>query len=127
MPSLEVGSLKQKAVLWAAAAPASREYDDYGERKVYPEVGINVRWEEGLTEQIDSTGQAIAVDAIVVVDQDIEVGSILWEGELGTQASIPINLKEVVSFSKVPDIKGRKFRRVCGLRKYSDELPTLIT
>lgn len=127
MPGLEVASLHQKAVLWAAAAPSEREYDSYGERKVNNPVELKVRWEEGLTEAIDPNGQTVALDAVVVVDRDVEVGSIMWEGELGTQESTPVNLKEVVSFSKIPDIKGRKFRRVCGLRRFSDELPTLIT
>lgn len=127
MPSLEVASLHQKAVLWAAAAPADREVDSHGERKVYAAVELKVRWEEGLTEAIDPNGQVVALDAVVIVDRDVEVGSIMWEGELGTEEDPPISLKEVVSFSKTPDIKGRKFRRVCGLRRYSDELPPLIT
>ncbi len=118
--SLESTSRHQKAVLWAANG-----VDDYGEPKVDAAVEITVRWEEGLQEAVDPNGNTIAVDAVVVVDQAIVVGSIMWLGEKEDLATPPVDLKQVVSFNKIPDIKGRNFRRTVGLIRYSNELPAL--
>lgn len=120
MPAQETICRHQKAVLWAANG-----FDDYGEPKVDAAAEITVRWEEGLREAVDPNGNTIAVDAVAVVDQDIVVGSIMWLGLKDDLATPPVGLKQVVSFSKIPDVKGRVFRRTVGLIRYSNELPAL--
>ncbi len=117
---LETTELNQTAVLWPANG-----VDNYGEYKVDDPVQINVRWEEGQREALDSNGNPIGVDALVVVDQVIAVGSIMWEGLLEDVASPPVNLKQVVNFTAIPDLKGHEVRRTVLLIRYSNELPTL--
>ncbi|KKN70648.1 hypothetical protein LCGC14_0429210 [marine sediment metagenome] len=120
MPPIETISRHQKAVLWAANG-----FDDFGEPKVDAATEITVRWQEGLQEAVDPNGNTIALDAVVVVNQDVTVGSIMWLGKKDDLASPPVDLKQVVSFSKIPDVKGRVFRRKVGLIRYSNELPAL--
>lgn len=118
MPNPESTHRKQKAVLRAASG-----FDDYGEAKVTAAVEIDVRWENRRDEVLDANGNTIGVDATVVVNQDIAIGSIMWLGLLKNFSAPFTNLMEVVTFNKVPDIKGRKFRRVVNLIRYSDQIP----
>ncbi len=125
MPQLETDCLFNNAVLWMASANV---FDGYGEHKVTAtKVQLDVRWEERNTEAIDPQGNAIAVDALVVVDRKITIGSIMWKGCLVNVAVPPVNLYEVVTRNSVDDVKGRNTRRVVGLRRYSNELPATTT
>ncbi len=124
MPSPESSDRKQKAVLWAATAATG--FGDYGGHKVSDPIEIKVRWEERKRESVDANGNTIAVDATVVVDRVIGVGSIVWLGKKVDVASPPVNLKQVVAYQEVPDVKGRKIRRTVLLTRYSDELPTIV-
>ena len=120
MPSQETTSRHQKAVYWEANG-----FDDNGEPKVDAAVELDVRWEERKTETLDPRGNTIAADATVIVDQDIVVGSIVWPGALEDVADPPVDLWTVIDFSKIPDIKGRAYRRFALLMRYSNELPEL--
>jgi len=106
---------------------ASGFFDDEGQVTINAAVELDVRWEEGRKETLDPKGNVIAIDATVVVDRDIVVGSIMWEGALADVASPPVDLYQVVTRSKVPNVKGRKFRRTVGLMRYSDSLPTIAS
>lgn len=110
----------QKAVLWTFTG-----YDGHGEVKVNAAAEVDVRWEEGRREVLDADGNNIAIDATVVVGQDIAVDSIMWLGALADVATPPVSLMQVVTKKSVPDVKGIKFRRTVGLVKYSNKLPTL--
>lgn len=120
MTRLSKARLHQKAVYWAADG-----HDDYGDVKVAAPVNINVRWEERQSEVLDSDGNTIRIDAVVVVDREMAAGGILWLGEEADLPDSPTNLKQVVIYSTIPDVKGREFRRVVKLIKYSNELPIL--
>ncbi|MHC4686853.1 MAG: hypothetical protein ACYTEW_21465 [Planctomycetota bacterium] len=120
MPTPESSDRKQKAVLWAATG-----FSDYGRHKVSDPVEIKVRWEERRREFTDANGNTIAVDASVVVDREVAVGSIMWLGKKADLATPPVNLKEVVGYGAIPDVKGRKIRRTVLLTRYSNELPAL--
>ena len=111
----------QKSVLWTIAG-----YDGHGDVKVNAGVEIDVRWEERRSETLDANGNSIATDATVVVGQEVAVSSIMWLGNLVDVASPPVNLKQVVVYNCIPDVKCREFRRTVGLVKYSNELPTLV-
>lgn len=128
MPHLETLSRHQKALLWAANGR-----DINGEVKVDEKTEIDVRWERGTWESLDALGNRIAVTSRVVVDRDILVGSIMWEGsmddylsgEYGTGTGQSVELDQVMGFEKTPDLKARSFYRVVSLVRYSKELPTL--
>ena len=97
-----------------------------GRPTVSTAVQINTRWEEKSEELLKTDGTTIEVVSVVIVDQDITEGSIMWQGALVDFASPYSDLRQVYSFSKIPDIKGRNFRRVCKLTRYSKQLTTIV-
>jgi hypothetical protein len=120
MPPIEQQGRHQKAVLWAAAG-----VDSYGQVQVDAAAELTVRWEETLTETQDAKGQPVLSDVTVIVDQEVAIDSIFWLGALDDLPDAPMNLKQVVSRSAVPDLKGRQTFRTLHLAKYSNALPTI--
>jgi hypothetical protein len=123
MPPMETRRRHQKAVLWAAA-----EKTEFGRRQVYPPVELDVRWQNKDDTTTRADGATVRVDAQVVVDREIEPDSIMWLGELedwyGTgSAGDDSGLMVVVSFSNIPNTKGRRSRLVCKLQRFRDALP----
>lgn len=121
MVYIETTGRKQKATLWAAGT----ESTSIGQKKVLAAVEIDVRWEEKQQDALNEQGETIRVDALVVVGQDIAVGSLMWLGELADWSAATGNLKEVVAFSKIPSLKGTRFRRTVSLVRYSESLPPI--
>jgi hypothetical protein len=124
MPDMELAFRTQKACLWAAAGVS-----DEGEpvRAAAP-VELAVRWQTRRDEAGDPLTGVVGRDGTVVLDRDVAVGSVLWEGSLADLAALPAGtgptpLLEVVSTTKTPDLKGRAVRRTAGLRRYKDVLP----
>jgi len=114
------GRRPMKAVYWAFSG-----YDAYGEPTVTTPVELDVRWEQGLAEEITPNLQPTAVDATAWVDRDVTVGSMFRIEALVDTPGTADEILEVVEFQKIPDIKGRLFERVVLLRKYKDSLPTV--
>lgn len=121
----ETNDRHQFAVVWAAAG-----YTRTGDKKVSAGTQLSVRWETGSSyggrrgDKDDET----ETDAVMIVAEDVAVGSIVWEGKttgLPTPVTDVASLYEVVELTKIPDVKGRRIRRVCGLKKWSDALPEL--
>ena len=123
MVYLETSSRRQKAVLWAAGT----EHTSEGRKKVIAAVEIDVRWEEKQQDALNEAGEIIRVDAVAVVNQTVAVGSLMWLGELEDWVAATGGLKEVVSFSSVPNIKATRFRKTVGLVRYSESLPPIET
>lgn len=119
MPALETDCREQFAVYEEATGK-----DDYNQQTRAAAVELKVRWELTRSQIIDAAGNTIAIDAFVVVDRVIVEGSTMWLGRLADYPDDPANLKEVVVYKEVPDIKGRNTRRTVLLRKYSDERMT---
>jgi len=123
MVYLETASRHQKATYWAAGT----ETTDDGRKKVLAATEITVRWNNKQSDAIAPEGELIRVDATVVVDRDVEIGSLMWLGEKADWSASVGGLNEVVTFSKVPNVKGTRYRRVVGLVRYSDSLPPIET
>ena len=117
---MESSDLHQKAVLYTLS-----DRDNYGRVTLNAGKEISVRWENKQSEVLDSQGVSIATDTVVYVNQDIDIGSILWLGKKIDLPSTPTELKQVISSQKIPDVKNRAFRRRLMLMKYSDDLPDL--
>ena len=119
MPVIEVMNLFRKAVLWTKSG-----VNDYGVATVEIDpIEINSRWETAPTESGASDNEVQSSQSSVIVDRDIEVGSVIW---LGTLADLPApesQLMQVMSFTKVPDIKCRKFHRSVMVKRFTDSLP----
>lgn len=105
---------------------AKSSYDEYGAPTVSTPVELTVRWEQGLSQQIQTAAAPTSVDATVWVDRDIEVGSMFRLSALVDVPGTADEILEVVDFQKIPDIKGREFERVVLLRKYMELLPTVV-
>lgn len=126
MPPPELDGRHQKCVLWAKSSE-----DSMGEVKVSKPTEIDVRWNDTHRETTDADGNTVLADATVVVDRDIEVGSLMKLAKLKdisnartTGAGIS-GLVQVVRFNKTPDVKGRFYYRECFLQRFKDVLPQI--
>ena len=121
MTRTETSNLHQKAVYWAATG----HEDNNGEQIVTAtNIQINVRWETKRNEFTGPRSNTVAFDELAVVDREITIGSILRLGALLDLPSPLNNLRKVVDYSEIPDVKNRAKRRVVLLIKRSDRLPT---
>lgn len=125
MPAFETMDRYQVAVLWPKTGTNRN-----GQPIVSPTpVQIRVRWDDQQAERLDPQGNTIRIDATVVVDREIEVGSIMYKGSISDFAGTgsdeePAGLMLVKSYDETPDIKKRFKRRVVTLMRYTDSLPT---
>lgn len=111
----------QKAVCWAKSS-----VDQFGNPTVTAPVELDVRWEKGLSREITPNINPIAVADTVWVDQEIALGSMMRYGELIDLPAVPDEIREVVDYVEIPDVKGRVRERVVLLAKYADRLPTVV-
>src|SRR5438105_1409755 len=103
--------------------------DAYGQPTLGPPIELSVRWNDKQTEMLDAKGNTIAVDATVVVDRFIPVGSAMWLGRL-TDLPGPVGEPEpergamwVRSYNATSDLKGRATFYTVGLVRSRDKLP----
>src|SRR5690606_12008808 len=101
--------------------------DVHGEPTFASPVELDVRWEYRNTEEIDPQGNTIVTNALAVVDRDLSVDDCMWLGELadwlGTGTGVvEAEIMRVASFSKIPDVKGRHYRRVARLQRFRGSL-----
>lgn len=123
MPSNEESCRHQFAVMWTPNG-----HNMQGDKQINAGTELGVRWEDAPSNPRNSKGDEEEFDARIMVNQDVTLGSIFWQGQtsdLPTPVTDVSNLYEVVEFIKTPDVKGRNFRRVCLLKKWSDTLPTI--
>lgn len=83
---------------------------------------INCRWEDKQQEYTDDNGQIKMSSSMVNVGQDILSGCYLALGDYTEDSNYldPADIneaKKVVSFEKIPDIKGTTFVAICYLAK----------
>ena len=123
MPTQESDYRNQTAVYWKATG----DYAAEGEVLVKAAIEIDVRWEEVTEETLVLNNNTVDVDARILVGRDIPNGSILWLGSLADLDDPPTDLRQVVAFSKIPDLKGRAFYRQATVIRYRDELPTIVS
>lgn len=122
MPDPESMGLEEKAVLWPLTG-----YDRNNEPKRGAPVEIDVRWvwKDGYI--TDAQGNTIGTSAQVMVDQDIEVGSFMWYGQLSDYTATAEQKRktlQVVGVDKTPSIDFRSYMRVVNL-SYFRSTPTV--
>lgn len=106
---------KQSCVYWALTG-----FDNYGQPTWDSPVEIDCRWEDVHEEFIDANEQRQISKAIIYVDRDICVGSILMLGALdsGVDEISPKqndNAYEIQRFEKLPTLKATEFLRTAIL------------
>lgn len=126
MPPPETAHRHQTALYWALAG-----VDGYNQPKVSAPVELLVRWETGRREALDPEGNKIGVEALVVVDREVLIGSAMWLGTLaewytGTgSGGQDDEVMQVVTYNQASDVKNRNVRREVGLNKFMDARPEI--
>lgn len=125
MPAPEARDRFQKALLWVADG-----FDGFGRPVVTGPTEINVRWKYVNSQMVGKDGVPIAIDATVVVNRLIPVGSVLILGKLqdwvGTGSNdTPQTVMEVKGYNETPDIRNRATRYTVSLAFYKGQLPEL--
>lgn len=118
MPPIERVGRTSTAVLWVKTGT-----DAFGEPVTAAPREIKVRWEQERKKDYVPSGQPVTYEAELVVAEDIPEGSLLWLGTLSNwygvgSAGDETNLMEVDKVVKIPDEKGRVYRRTICLRRF---------
>ncbi len=121
MPAPEVLNLTDYAVLWAAST-----IGDYGMDKVSSPVEIRVRWEDSAEISGNAQDTVQATPAVIYVDREVTVGSVMWHGEMRNLPDSPTGLWLVTGYNATPDLKGRNTQRTVTLARYNDTLPDVV-
>ncbi len=127
MPAQEIAFRRDKVLYWAKATP-----DRYGQAQVSPPVEVVVRWDDKITLARDAQGNNRTLDAQIVAAREFLPGSlVLHQTEsyyLGTGSDVePLELYEVITYDKTPDIKNRASAYVVGLARYRGNLPLIVS
>jgi hypothetical protein len=105
---------KQSAIYWARSGT-----DSYGQPSFAEPVEITCRWDDSVTEFIDPQGERRLSSAVVYVDRDMPLGSMLKLGDLDSNiADDPrenADTFEVRQFAKNPNFKATEFLRTVYL------------
>jgi len=110
-------NLNQTVVYWASPVP-----DGYGGKTFDDPVEIDARWEDRQELFIDAHGNEVHSHAVVIIDQDVDMGGYLYLGDLddlsSEEESDPQTVsgaREIRSFQKVPNIRATAYRRTAWL------------
>lgn len=125
MPPFTETDRRQKAVLWAKSS-----IDEYGRTQLAAAREIDVRWRDVHEEIKAPDGSTITIQAKVVVDEEITVGSQLFKGTLaewtGTGSSAEDSeVMHVALYKESPSIDNREVRRTLMLTRYGASLGSL--
>lgn len=125
MPPIETDGLIHKAVLWKF-----KRRDGYGEPVVHPPVEIDARWRWARTQSVGPDGQTIALDASIIVAEEVDLDGVIWQGTLKQWNALPADaadrkLMQVKTSSTVEDIKGVEQKRRVGAARFKNTLPTV--
>ena len=106
-----VRTMKQKAVYWAPLT-----LDDFGKPTWRTPVEIDCRWTDQQEEFINPNGERQLSRAKLIVDRDLEVKGVVWQGRLVDVSDLDDpknndNAWEIMAFRKTADFKGRKYLR----------------
>ena len=131
MPPPETFHRHDRMLLWRKVGN-----NRYGNPIVSSPEELMVRWEDGQKDVRKPDGTFITVDATVVVNIDIEMGSTVWlapnktysalEQFMGSGSGVEdTDIMEVVTRDITPDLKGRVKRRVLGVARFKQDRPEL--
>ena len=112
----------QTGVYWPPGSIDSDgdDFDDFGQPIVSSPFEISVRWEDRIEEFLDAEGTRQLSNAVVYVDQDVELGGILMLGELNDITDV-VNIKEndgaweIRRFEKMPTLRQTEILRTVYL------------
>lgn|SRR4030067_2392484 len=114
--------LKQKAVYWGT--PVSSGYGVY---TFASGIEINVRWEDKQVKFVNNKNMEVLSRSIIMLDVDIEVGGMLYLGELADLSSSQIanpllvsGTYEIGRYDKIPNLSATDYVRTAWLYSSGD-------
>ena len=121
---LETDDLTEYAVMWPIQLSAAS--DEKGRMRVGPSIEVPAKWNTGSrVNQLAISSNKVAT-AVVAVDREITVGSIMWRGRKQNLPNHLSNLYEVIDFKSTQDVKGRNVRYTAILASYHNTLPNSV-
>ena len=109
--------LKQKAVYWGSPTPSG-----YGAYTFAAGIEINVRWEDKQVKFVNNKNIEVLSSSVIMLDVDIEVGGMLYLGELTDLSSSQIlnpllvsGSYEIGRYDKVPNLNVTDYVRTAWL------------
>lgn len=123
MPPLETTGRFQTAVLWEL-----KSHDSHGRPTVYDPVEIKVEWNARTSRNRSNQTSSQGVEATVVVDRKIALGSVMWLGKLVDWKGVRPDsdseeVMQVVEYHRTPDIRGREVRQTVELTRFREAWP----
>lgn len=121
MPPLETFDLYQRATTWLATGL----YDRYGQALIASSpTELAVRWITNRKVTLDPKKNTVTLDAQVITNQLVPIGSHMWLGTVDSWNSSPgtgfppdDEIHEVVTYKQTSDIKNRNIRYEIGLKR----------
>jgi hypothetical protein len=120
LPAQEVAFIPDTLVYW----PFLR-WDRYRNPIVDSPVELPCRWNNTRRVVVDGKGNTIAIDAEIILDQDILVHSLVWRGKLidwlssgSGAAQVDTSLMIVKMYEPTEDLKGREVFHNAMLMRY---------
>lgn len=118
MSSQEQWGRYQPAVLWSAVG-----FDNNAQPTYSAPVQIYVRWDDVKKQRQRPDGTTVEINAELLVDQDIKIGSKMWRGSLDDwyaegSSGYMTQLMEVVNFDRQQDMKHRFATRTVSLTRW---------
>lgn len=117
MPPFETADRRQKVVVWVKSG-----VDSYGQDTITAAVEKTVRLVKGFSDSFEQEGRTITVNAQLVTNEDLALGSQVWEGTLTDLPETPTDLWTIVRRSITPDLKARFTRYTFDLSRHSDSV-----
>lgn len=102
-------NLYQTITRWVAGS-----YDVYG-NPTFTVSTLKGRWEDRQDKVVDNLGNEVISRSIVYLDGDVSSGDYLMVGSNMSQTP-PVGAREVIAFSKTPDIRNRLYERKAILK-----------
>ncbi len=100
-------NLKQTATYWAS--PTS---DGRGGYTFDTAAAVSVRWEDKQIVSKDANGKEFISEAIVYIDQDVDIGGFLYLGtSTETNPKDQPGAYKIMNFRKTPNLAGTEFER----------------
>lgn len=115
---LETKTLRDDAVLRQKTGD-----DQASEATLGAAAKVKVRWVDRESQELTPDGFQVDVDAIVITDRDVEVGSVIWKGTTLAPTDGSTMLYKVVGQRTTTDLFKRYTRRRLAVQKLGMRMP----
>lgn len=118
MPSPERNWLKDYAVYWPTTGD-----NDYGDPKFSDPIQIRCRWDSTVSDPPAALVSSEQDSSLIGVDRDVTIGGLLWLGKLRDLPDEPLGLRQIMKFTKTPNLKRRRYMRTATVTTFAKKIP----